>query len=536
MSKSTLEILRESVEALLAVTGQTRSGLATRIDLTKYAVSRRQSGETPWGFDEADKIASHFGIPPLTLLAGAEIACEAYASSKGRTVTELVATPKAAPRATTATVPAPAAVSAEPSAVDDVTELPAPAPCVLCQLPATTALEGFPQHVSVDECAAAADDARPQESATADGGDQETAPRESAPAREPDASQRPRPSRERRTAQPRQERSDTKDAGVAFLRRNIHDALEQHNGDLEAAQAFLVRKAIPHAMELLDLTRRGGRYDIVAFPFLPDILRKPTKDKPDQIWEARPKWSRSWDSLPLGTHTVDELDINGSYLSALKTHLPLGELTHSEGPIDTIKLRRSGFHYVTPGEWRHEHLPNPLGARDEDGPLWIGEPTLRQLNRAASEKYGRLCAPPQIHESWTSGSTEHLLEYARSALAEVRAEGIAKDDALAEEYVKAMYSKLVSTMGDSNYNRDLHRPDWMHIIRSAAFSNLWEKAFKANAAGLHVVRVSGTDELHLIGDWRSAIGAQGRPLFPEGRGLTEVKLKNQRTITTGSEA
>ncbi|MGW3954640.1 hypothetical protein ACWEKM_27745 [Streptomyces sp. NPDC004752] len=541
--KSTLEVLRGSVEALLKVAGQEQNELADGIGLPNYTVSRRQSGRSPWTFDEADAIAQHFGIPTLTLLAGSEDACEAYASSRGSKVTQLIAIRNEASATTDApTTPAstaspePQSSEPAPAPADDVTELPAPAPCVLCQLPATTALEGFPQHVSADECAAAASAAQPQESPAEPQGNQETHHSEPAPAREPDASRRPRPSREGRPSRPRQERSDTKDAGVAFLRRNIQDALEQHGGDLEAAEAFLVRKAIPHAMELLDLTRRGGRYDVVAFPPLPDILKKPTKDKPDQIWEARPKWSRAWDSLPPGTHTVDELDVNGAYLSSLKTHLPLGELTHSEGHIDTIQLRRSGFHFVTPGEWTHEHLPNPLGARDEDGPLWIGEPTLRQLNRAASEKYGRLCAPPEIHESWTSGSTEHLLEYARAALTEVRAEAIADGDIVAEEYVKAMYSKLVSTMGDSNYNRDLHRPDWMHIIRSQAFSNLWEKAFKAHAAGLHVVRVSGTDELHVIGDWRAAVTTGRRLLFPEGRGVTEIKPKNQRTITIGSEA
>jgi hypothetical protein len=541
--KSTLEILRGSVEALLTVAGQKQNQLADSIGLPNYAVSRRQSGRSPWSFDEADAIARHFGIPTLTLLAGAETACEDYASSRGSTVTELVAAPKEKPSsaeaAPTPSAPTPSPPTSPespelqssepaPSAADDVTELPTAAPCVLCGLPATTALEGFPQHVSADDCAAAKRVAQTQNPSV----EVQAGPETSAP----EAPPRPRTFRAGRPDRPRQERSDTKDAGVAFLRSNIENALQEHDGDIEAAQAFLIRKAIPHAMELLDITRRGSRYEMVAFPFLPDILRKPTDSKPDQIWEARPKWSRAWDSLPPGTHTVDELDINGAYLSALKTHLPLGELVHSEGPIDTIKQKRSGFHLVTPGEWRHAHLPNPLGAREEEGPLWIGEPTLRQLNRAASEKYGRLCAPPEIHESWTSGSTEHLLEYARVALTEVRAEAIANDDTVAREYVKAMYSKLVSTMGDSNYNRDLHRPDWMHIIRSAAFSNLWEKAFKANAAGLHVVRVSGTDELHVIGNWRAAAGAGGRRLFPEGRGVTEVKLKNQRTITIGSEA
>ncbi|GAA3289103.1 hypothetical protein GCM10020295_00160 [Streptomyces cinereospinus] len=91
-----------------------------------------------------------------------------------------------------------------------------------------------------------------------------------------------------------------------------------------------------------------------------------------------------------------------------------------------------------------------------------------------------------------------------------------------------MYSKFVSTMGESNYNRELYRPDWMHIIRSQAFANLWMKALKAHDAGLTVVRAMGTDELHVIGDWRR--------VFPEGRGVTEVKVKDTYTAGTDVEA
>ncbi|MGW3928707.1 hypothetical protein ACWECC_11455 [Streptomyces microflavus] len=542
--KSTLEILRGSVEVLLTVAGQKQNQLAEGIGLPNYAVSRRQSGRSPWGFDEADAIAMHFGIPTLTLLAGAQTACEAYANSRGSTVTALLAASKETPSATSAapTTPAPAPAespepqSSEPAATDDVTQLPTPEPCVLCQLPATTALEGFPQHASADECEAAKRAAQPQVSTTELQADQQVRHRENAHPRAPKEPRQPRPSSDGRPIRPRQERSDTKDAGVAFLYGKIREAMERHGGDMEAAQKWLIRKAIPHAMELLDITRKGGRYDVVQYPWLPEIFDKPTKDKPNQIWEGRPRWSRERATLPPGTHTIDELDINGAYLSALKTHLPLGELIHSEGPIDTVKQKRSGFHLVTPGEWTHAHLPNPLGARDEAGPLWITEATLRLLNRAASEKYGQLCAPPQIHESWTSGSTEHLLEYVRAALTQVRADAIAQGDKVALEYVKAMYSKMVSTMGDSNYNRDLHRPDWMHIIRSAAFSNLWEKAYKANTSGLYVVGVRDTDGLEVIGDWRAAVDARGRRIFPEGRGVSEVKLKNQSTITIDSEA
>ena len=81
-----------------------------------------------------------------------------------------------------------------------------------------------------------------------------------------------------------------------------------------------------------------------------------------------------------------------------------------------------------------------------------------------------------------------------------------------------MYSKYVSTMGESNYNRELYRPDWMHLIRSQAFANLWMKAHKAHHEGLTVVRATGTDELPVIGNWHR--------VFPEGCGAFEAKVKD----------
>jgi hypothetical protein len=81
-----------------------------------------------------------------------------------------------------------------------------------------------------------------------------------------------------------------------------------------------------------------------------------------------------------------------------------------------------------------------------------------------------------------------------------------------------MYSNFVSIMGDSTYIRELNRPNWMHLIRLQAFTNLWLKALKAYDDGLTVVSVQGTDELNVIGDWRR--------VFTEGRGITEVKVKD----------
>lgn len=135
---STLEILRGSVDALLTVARQKQNQLAEGIDLPKYAVSRRQSGSSPWTFDEADAIARHFGISTLTLLAGAETACKSYASSRRSSVVKLVSTPTKAPSARKTASTAPESTSLEtaepqraestPHAVDDVAELPTPAP------------------------------------------------------------------------------------------------------------------------------------------------------------------------------------------------------------------------------------------------------------------------------------------------------------------------------------------------------------------------------------------------------------------------
>ncbi|MFD9857952.1 helix-turn-helix domain-containing protein [Streptomyces alboflavus] len=426
---------------------------------------------------------------------------------------EPAAPEKAVPEAASApTSPADAAAD------NDQDELAEPRPCVLCGQPARHQVEGYPQHLDPAECAAPA----PEPPAAA------AEPPASAP---PSRAAAPRPVG---AAPQRVVRSPGRGMKVVPVGRRaqaasdmpdligdaVAGALAAASGDVEAATAALVKQAIPDAMALLDETRKGARYDVVAHPWVPDILRKQTARGADRIWEGRPKWTRG--ELPPGAHEVTALDINGAYLSALKTHLPIGQLEHSTG-FDHDH-RRAGVHLITPPDWHHDDvLPNPLGNRDEPGPLWVTEPTLRLLLRLSGPKYG-LCDPPEIHESFTSGATENLLEKFRVALKDARDAAIAAADEVTLEYVKAMYSKFVSTMGESNYNRELYRPDWMHLIRSQAFSNLWTKAYKAHREGLAVVRAMGTDELHVIGDWRA--------VFPEGRGVTEVKVKD--TYTVGS--
>jgi transcriptional regulator with XRE-family HTH domain len=317
-------------------------------------------------------------------------------------------------------------------------------------------------------------------------------------------------------------RTTTADQVRADLRETIASAVEQEltkaGGDADAATAALVKRAIPDVMALFARTRAGARYEYTAYPALPDILRKPSKTDPDLVWEARPSWRHpGYRQHPDGELTVTALDVNAAYLSALKTWLPIGKLTHSPG--GEYDRKRSGVYLITPPDWEHPHLPSPLGDREEGGPLWVTDATLRLLLRLSGPKH-RLTDPPVIHESWTSSATETFLDSLRQLLAGVRADALAAGDDVTTAYVKAMYAKFVSTLGESSHNREIARPDWMHLIRSQAFANLWSRAHKAHQAGLTVISALGTDELHVAGDWRQ--------VWTEGRGLSEMKVKTDR--------
>ncbi|WP_405669079.1 hypothetical protein [Streptomyces sp. NBC_01166] len=264
-----------------------------------------------------------------------------------------------------------------------------------------------------------------------------------------------RPQRRARSAARAQEET------TGLISLAVHEELERAAGDMDAALKALIKRAIPDVMTLFAETRATGRYDYTAYPALPDILKKTLKKDPDQIWEARPRFHHPGYSLKApGDIKVTALDVNAAYLSALKTWLPIGKLEHSTG-TDGVEPKRSGVHLITPAPWEHPHLPDPIGERDEPGALWVTNATLRLLQRLAGPKYALV-----IHESWTSGATENFLDALRKTLTAARETAIAEDDTLTLEYIKAMYSKFISTMGESIHNRELVRPDWMHIIHS----------------------------------------------------------------------
>ncbi|WP_435644761.1 DnaB-like helicase C-terminal domain-containing protein (plasmid) [Streptomyces sp. H49] len=348
-------------------------------------------------------------------------------------------------------------------------------------------------------------------------------PSEPAPTAHTAAPRRPSP---RRTAPPPPEGGyANRDYSyfTGMITRAVDEALHDHDGDIAAATEALVKKAVPNAMALFEATRVGGNYEHTVYPETLEFLRKKSKDGADEIWEGRHNWTntRLMETLQNGTHppiTVNALDTNASFLSAFKTHLPIGALIHD--PNGGFDPKRSGIYRLpTRPTWHHPHLPDPIGNRREDGPVLLDDATIRLLIRCA--RLG-LCEAPHITERWTSGASEGLLEKFRRVLTEARANAIEADDTVTVEYIKAMYSKFTSTIGESSVNRDIRRPDWMHIIRSQAFANLWYKSHRAHSNGLTVVRVRGTDELHVTGDWRT--------VFTEGRLTTQMKQKDQYTL------
>ncbi|WP_406134596.1 helix-turn-helix domain-containing protein [Streptomyces sp. NBC_01089] len=455
MLMSTEETLRVTVAAIAHRTGEQQSVLAAALGLTQSQISRRQRGQAAWTLTDVDRLAEHWGMPVLDLLAGPTHAMTKLPADRiagGGTQTLIPLDARApAPRRT----PAPTPAAAEAKAA------PAPEP----------AAPPAPKRVAA-------------------------------------------PPPPRRVAAPAGPLADR-------VHARVRAELTAHEGDLEAARNALIKSAVPDVMALFAASRVGGRYEHSEFPPTAAILTKARQRGADQVWEARPKWrSEELHRAARGGHVtleVTALDMNAAYLSALKSWLPIGKLVHSEGGYHDAK--RSGIHRVTPAAWEQPDLPSPLGARKEPGDLWVTEPTLRLLLRCAKLGY---CDAPVIHESWTSGASEGLLEKMRRALAEVRKDAISRNDEVALEYVKSMYSKFVSTIGESSANREIRRPDWMHIIRSQAFANLWLKAHKAHTSGLTVVQMSGTDELHIAGDWKT--------VFPEGRDLTQVKAKAIYTL------
>ncbi|MFD5329300.1 acyltransferase [Streptomyces sp. NPDC127092] len=596
--------------------GERQGDLAAGLGQSQAQVSRKQAGKAHWSLEDVDLLAAHYRLHQLDLLAGPTHAVGVLHGAVPSLQAGAQALAVSPPSPTS--LPAPAAHrELEPEAEAESAKLvarevrqgpssltgPVWRPCVLCGQPAVDDVDGFPQHLTSAECAAAVSLA----GAAAAAGTPAPPPALQSPSpavQPPPALQSPSPAvqpppalqsaasavhesaslavqpqpqsppaavqpqttalapaqPEPQSPQPPQSPSPVVQTQttalssgelptsqsspvpvpeaavppsvpaasgrsapgyasgtlVGHITDRVYEVLAACAGDVEAAQAALVKAAIPDVMALLKASRVGGRYEHSEFPPTADILRKKSQKGADEIWEGRPKWRNPqlFSAAKKGERIeVTALDMNAAYLSALKCWLPIGQLREDTSGVHDPK--KAGVHLITPPAWEYADLPNPLGHRMEPGELWVSEPTLRLLLDCTRQG---LADAPVIHRSLVSGASEALLEKLRRALAETRKTALAEGDDLTVAYVKAMYSKFVSTIGESSSNREIRRPDWMHIIRAKAFANLWMKAHKAHKAGLQVVEISGTDELHVTGDWRA--------VFPEGRDLNQVKEKD----------
>lgn len=288
------------------------------------------------------------------------------------------------------------------------------------------------------------------------------------------------------------------------LRGRLEALADLAGGDLEK----IARKSVPLVMDLFEHLRTSGRYPLVHHPPYPQVLAR-QGTRPSPVWLARPKWTNP--APPRGP--VVRLDVPGNYLHAFTTWLPVTALTHDTS--GTHDRKRSGVYLITPPTWDHPDLPNPIGDREEAGPVWVPDPIVRCLLRA-HQKYG-LCGPTAIHEAWTAPATEDMLTGLKMVLQHLRSTAYTEGDELLRLMVKDMYSKFVSTIGESKNNHRLKRPEWSFIIQSQAHWNVWERAYKAYQAGMQIIRVSGTDEIRLVGDWRT--------VWTEGNELPQMKTK-----------
>jgi hypothetical protein len=288
---------------------------------------------------------------------------------------------------------------------------------------------------------------------------------------------------------------------------------------IQKARKSYPTKAAMRLLEESQTNARLARYLNLRRDLKPAELTRPGGPKTrDQIFEAHHGWSNP--AVPEGT-PVDPLDVNGSYVSAMKCHLPQATVLERVDGAEYVIGRDSGMVRLDLDgwQWPEKDMPSPLGDRQEAGLVWVADPTVRLLWRL--HKAGRCEMPRLVEALRCEEASENLLELMRLSFARARMDAITSKDKLAEEFVKATYSQFVSTMGESNANWEIERPDWMHIIRAQASMNLWLRADKLRAAGFVIAKVAGTDEVHIVVEE----GKDWREVFPEGRDLSEMKTK-----------
>lgn len=272
------------------------------------------------------------------------------------------------------------------------------------------------------------------------------------------------------------------------------------------------KRAIAASMALMkgSIQRDGTRYHPSLFATQPDHI--------PNVWEGRHKFDLTKNLEP-GIPLV-RLDKNAAYLSAANTALPIGALQHDPDPVGA-GAGRAGTHLVNYTGTIGYPCGSPLGNREEAGEIWITTPTLKLLNQIHATMKIPLV---DVIDSWTAPSTEVLLRPWINELRDQRAEALRTGNTELYEFVKFCYSKAIATMGESNANWEIRRPDWMKIIRSQAYANLYRTAFYAMQGWpiYPIIHLGNIDEMWLIDtsqDYPVELGSQ----------LGQWKIKRQWT-------
>lgn len=84
MALSLGDRVRAAIAALMQLTGESQADLAVALGVSQAQVSRRQSGSAAWPLDDCDRVAAHYKIDVLDLLAGPTRACEGLPLARRR--------------------------------------------------------------------------------------------------------------------------------------------------------------------------------------------------------------------------------------------------------------------------------------------------------------------------------------------------------------------------------------------------------------------------------------------------------------------
>ncbi|MEU5361851.1 helix-turn-helix domain-containing protein, partial [Streptomyces albidoflavus] len=106
----------------MQLTRERQPDVAAAIGLTQPQLSRRQSGKSAWTLTDCDRLAAHWGMPTLDLLAGPTHAAGCLPAARRPTTGTQTAMPLAPP------APAPPAPPTATPAPTETAPAPAPAP------------------------------------------------------------------------------------------------------------------------------------------------------------------------------------------------------------------------------------------------------------------------------------------------------------------------------------------------------------------------------------------------------------------------